>query len=115
MRRTSAVAAPGAFASGAFALAAFALAAFVPAAFALTACTINPSTPDAGGSHTCADCIQAAACCQAVLASEGNTTSQCSSSESICSSLPLDQQAEYVFDCDSYLMNAPKDAAACQQ
>lgn len=82
---------------------------------ALSGCTVNPSAPDAGpGSHTCADCVQAAACCQAVLESEGNTTTQCSSSETICQSLPLDQQYEYIQDCDSYLMSAPKDAAACQ-
>jgi len=82
---------------------------------AFSACAINPSTPDGGaGSHTCADCAQAAACCQAVLASQGNTTSQCSSSEMVCQSQPNELQAEYIFDCDSYLMNAPKDASACQ-
>lgn len=81
----------------------------------LCGCTVNPNVGDAGSvAHSCSDCAQALACCQAVLAIQGNTTSECASSEPQCQGLPLDQQREYIFDCDSYLMSAPLDAGACQ-
>ncbi len=83
-------------------------------ALGLGACATNATGYDAGtGPHSCADCAQAAACCQAVQASEGNGTPTCASSETVCQSLSLDLQREYIFDCDSYLLNAPHDASAC--
>lgn len=82
---------------------------------ALCGCSVNPSYPDAGNvAHSCTDCAQAAACCAAMLASEGDTTTQCPQSESMCESLPLDQQQEYIEDCDAVLGRAPADATACR-
>jgi hypothetical protein len=71
----------------------------------VAACSNNlPSTGT--GSGSCADCAKAAACCQAVLLAMGNTTSQCSTSESICASLgDIDEQREYIGTCDGYLMD----------
>lgn len=67
-------------------------------------CSSNlPSTGT--GPHSCADCAQTAACCQAVLAAMGNTTSQCSTSETVCASLTdIDEQREYIATCDGILM-----------
>jgi hypothetical protein len=85
----------------------------------LLAAACSNGTPSTGtGAHSCADCAQAAACCAAVLAAMGDTTSQCSSSEEICSTLSdITEQREYINGCDAYVMaHAEGDAApaACQ-
>jgi hypothetical protein len=76
------------------------------AALAWQVAACSSSLPSTGtGAHSCADCAQAAACCQAVLAAMGNTTLQCSTSESICATLDdIDEQREYIGTCDGYLM-----------
>jgi hypothetical protein len=77
------------------------------AALAWQVAACSSSLPSTGtGAHSCSDCAQAAACCQAVLAAMGNTSSQCSTNESVCSSLDdINEQREYIGTCDGYLID----------
>jgi hypothetical protein len=83
----------------------------------VTGCSGGPA-PTGSGPHSCADCAQALACCQAVLAAEGQAGYQCSTSDTVCASIgDIEQQREYIAGCDAYVMaHASGDAApaACQ-
>jgi hypothetical protein len=84
----------------------------------LTVVGCGSGLPSTGtGLHSCADCAQAAACCQAVLTAMDAAAFECSSSEMVCDSIDdLELQRENISDCDAYLMAhaATADAAACQ-